>query len=361
MAALERARGLIGDEEAMLALQSAADYADREGDLASAWAARDSLMHRSHATDRVREQLAAFAWLLHSKPREQHGYWGHSLMWTYKWVAVNLANSVDLSREQIDSLIEAMQERYAAEGLGTAPIQAVRLDLAIAMGHAHESEELFSSWKSNQDKAGEDCPACIRATEVEYLLARDNLDEALDRAKPLLERQMRCATVPHTTYARFLLPLIERKDLARAGSMHGRGARLLQGLEGCGSTFALHACYLACGRHWEASFQLLTPRFGTILRSRAANVELLTLLAMELACAAAVSMKVGAAPLSLPAIVPEHPADGIWDLVALGRWAKGRADELAARLDARNGNDSKTATLNRWRSVQSADLVLPLQ
>jgi hypothetical protein len=361
MAALERAEGLPGDEEAMLALQSAANYADREGDAASAWSARDSLMHRSHATDRIREQLAAFAWLLHSKPRQQGVFWGNSLMWTYKWVAVNLADSVDLSREQINALIDAMQERYAAEGLGTAPIQAVRLDLAIAMGDAPRSEALYKAWKQNQDTAGADCPACVRSTEVEYWLACGKLSEALDNAKPLLERQMQCAIVPHTTYARFLLPLAEAGDFAQAGLMHGRGVRLLQGLEGCGSTFATHACYLACAGHWEASFQLLTPRIGTILRAKAANVQMLALLAMELSCAAAVSKKIGATPLALPAVIPERPSDGVWDLVALGRWASTEADTLAARLDARNGNSDKSNTLARWRSLRSADLSLPLR
>jgi len=359
MAALERARGLAMNEEAMLALQSAAELADREGDSASAWTARNALMSRSHATDRIREQLAAFAWLLHSKPRKQREFWGSSLMWTYKWVAVNLADSADLSREQISALIDTMQERYADEGLGTAPIQAVRLELAIAMGHARESRELFKTWKSNQDTAGADCAACVRLTEVEYLLACGLLDEAIERAKPLFERQMRCDVVPHTTYAQFLLPLAEKGDLAQAGLMHGRGTRLLPGLEGCGSTFALHACYLACGGYWEESIRLLTPRIGTILRAKAANVQLLALLAVELACAAAVSKKVGAAPLSLPAVVPERPLDGVWDLVALGQWAKDQADALAVRLDLRNGNNSKTTTLDRWRLLRSTNLILP--
>lgn len=359
MAALERAQGLPGDEEALLALQSAADYADREGDLSTARSARDSLMYRSHATDRIREQLAAFAWLLHTKPRKQQVYWGNSLMWTYKWVAVNLADCADLSREQIAALIDAMQERYAAEGLGTSPIQHVRLQLAIAMGDARESEDLFKTWKSNQDTAGADCPACVLSTEVEYLLACDRLQEALDRAEPLLERRMHCAVVPHTTYAMFLLPLVEAGDLAHAGRLYGRGARLLKGLEGCGSTFATHACYLACGGHWKESLQLLTPRIGTILRAKAAEAQLLALLAIELACAAAISKKVGAAPLSLPAVVPERPADGVWDLPALGKWAQDSADALAAKLDNRNGNTENSKTIDRWRTLQAADLVLP--
>ncbi len=360
IAALERARKVAGDEEAMLALQSAADYADREGDHGSAWVARETLLDRSHATDRVREQLAAFAWMLHSKSRRTPSYWGNPLMWTYKWVAVNLAHSADLTREQIDALIEAMRQRYEAEGLGTAPIQAVQLELAIQMGRAVDSEELFKAWKSNQSTAGADCPACVRLTEVEYLLACGKLTEALEHGQPLLDRKMRCAVVPHTTYAHFLLPLIEAGDLAQAGKMHGRGVRMLRQLEGCGSTFATHACYYACARKWKKSFELLTPRLGTILRAKAANIQLLALLAMELACATAIEHRVGAAPLSLPAVVPERPADGSWDLVELGRWAQDQADTLAKRLDLRNGNDAKSSILERWRTIRSAGLELPL-
>src|SRR5262249_53534932 len=148
--------------------------------------------------------------------RDPERFHEFGLLWNYKWVINSLSDFPQITMRQILDAFADMEKRYTRAGLGLRPLWQQKTDLAMNVGDRPTAQENYCRWSRSRRGIGSDCPACERSFQVRYLLDAGRPRQALKTAEPLLLERMRCAEVPHSTYARVLLPLVRTGEVERA-------------------------------------------------------------------------------------------------------------------------------------------------
>lgn len=163
-------------------------------------------------------------------------YWDkayHELLWVYKWISGNCHEFYQISKEQIDSLLEnygSFCDRFNcnkktyyknicgilfAEGMD-GEVNGVTFEQSYAHLNRMERDELS------------DCRACELDTKIKYVLFyHDDIERALSLARPLLTGAMHCTEVPHITYVNFSHYYLTKGDFTEAENYADRAWRLL--------------------------------------------------------------------------------------------------------------------------------------
>ncbi|MBQ9984524.1 MAG: hypothetical protein IJP29_08035 [Lachnospiraceae bacterium] len=142
---------------------------------------------------------------LHDEYMAEYGenpYTG-SVMWNYKWILGNAMDFYQITEEQFEAFTADFKNRCLQYGfsLRTYYEYCFMFYKFSNWEKADYSYKMFM--KCNRDRLS-DCIACERDVEIDYLLAVGDIEKALLRAKPLLNRNMTCAEVPEITYGKFL-------------------------------------------------------------------------------------------------------------------------------------------------------------
>jgi hypothetical protein len=274
-------------------------------DLEREYQEKKALVKEASFSNKPDVALVAFSWLLAQSDRDPERFPETDLLWSYKWVADNLPAFPQISRAKIDDTFADMERRFQRCGASLRPVHKIRCSAAIAMGDREQARKHFAVWVDARRDWVSDCPACDLDSQVEFLVLEERDEAALERARPIIDGSVRCGGVPHTTLASLLLPLLRLGRFEDAALLHERGDRLIAGSRRWVGPSAEHLLYLVLTRETERAERLLEHRLPWAQESPDLAKKFLFL---------------GAARLLRPEM--DEPA---------------RA--LAARFDARNGND----------------------
>src|SRR5262249_45847056 len=150
------------------------------------------------------------------------------VLWEYKWVVSSLRCFPQIERKKIEDAFDDMTRRYEAVGMGLRPIHKLRCRFAMHRGDREGAQQFQRLWRSAPAGWGSDCPACEQDDQVDYLIFMGKDERALEQARPIVHGSMKCAEVPHVTYAKLLLPLLRLGRLEDAAEYHRRGYRLIR-------------------------------------------------------------------------------------------------------------------------------------
>lgn len=78
--------------------------------------------------------LAAFPWCLAEHDRDPDRFDLKDLLWKYKWVVGNIVEFPHISREQIESMLANMSERFEKAGSTLHAVHQSRQDILADMG-----------------------------------------------------------------------------------------------------------------------------------------------------------------------------------------------------------------------------------
>lgn len=189
--------------------------------------------------------VASFDRLLEKLDRYPESFNQTETMWLYKKVLERLDQFPNMEREEVEERLEDFYKRLAALGMSTRSYHLVKHLMAKRRGDYLQAQINYEDWQEEAPDDHIDCPACDLHHEISYLLVKGRLSKAYEMARPILEGEMTCPSVPHHTVAELLMPLLEAKRYGEAQKLHHRFYLQIQNKQGYLFAVASHIRYLS--------------------------------------------------------------------------------------------------------------------
>jgi hypothetical protein len=351
-----------GDSKIML-LEEAVRLADICGDFSLQYDARDQLITAATFGGAPEKALVAYSWCLAQYDargeREDIDVW--RLLWMYKWILTNITSFPQISKAQIEEMLEDMAARYTRAGYSLRPNYMLRnriykfWDEALAASYFRKAQETY------RDSAS-DCAACELDDAVSFALRQSEDAEALSLAAPIIQGRLRCGSVPKITFANLLLPLVRLGRTEEAVSLHLQGYRLIaRGAKGYISSVADHLTFLAVTENFDRAVRIFEKHLADAasladLASKFDYYEAAWFLLDTLQERGRETLK-----LRLPRTLEVYEESGAYQTAHLAAWFLRQSQTLAARFDARNESDCYTRGLEETAALKQLSLNHPIR
>ncbi|MFJ9103187.1 hypothetical protein ACIRJM_32505 [Streptomyces sp. NPDC102405] len=277
----------------------------------------------------------------------------HLLFWRFKWVGHALRQLPEIPLASLRQWLTEMRDRYEKAGLGLQPYYGQAYQLAAHVGE--DTALAYELWAGRARTRLSDCEACEICERALFHLAAGDDARALRTWEPVLAGKESCQEEPARSLSYALLPLLRTGQADRARELH------LVGHRGCRRNPAMSG---EVGRHLE--FCALTGNEARGLELLAENRNLFDevdspldqldfLTGVEVLLQRVAHLGHGELPAA-------GYAGRTWTVAGLNAEVRGRADDLAARFDARNGTtthtDRRRARLDRAPLLDALELTL---
>lgn len=277
----------------------------------------------------------------------------HLLFWRFKWVGHALRQLPEVPLTGLRQWLTEMRDRYEKADLGLQPYYGQAYQLAAHLGEG--TTLAYELWASRTRTQLSDCEACEICERALYHLMEGDDERALSVWEPVLAGKESCQEEPARSVSYALLPLLRTGRTDRARELH------LAGYRGCRRNPSMSQ---EAGRHLE--FCALTGNEARGLELLAENRimfdevdspldQLGFLTGAEVLLQRVESLGHGELPAA-------GYAGRTWTVADLRAEVRSRADDLAARFDARNGTtahaDRRRARLDRAPLVDALELTL---
>ena len=237
--------------EGVRLIEQAIKAADAENDVEAGYEARDMLMEATYDLGMPKKQLLAFAWMIKQFEAEEIYIDEEDLMWKYKWVALNIIDFPEISKAQIDHLLEDMKQKYLNFQFSLKPYYKIRTMIAMSMGEPEEVTRLRAEWQAAKKDHMNDCIACETNDEVYFQFYHGDHQKAVDKAKALISGKQKCEEVPHLTNGVLALAFWQLGDAAAAAERFQKGYQLTRGKAEFLNANADFVQYLTASAQWQ--------------------------------------------------------------------------------------------------------------
>ncbi|MEY9988622.1 tetratricopeptide (TPR) repeat protein [Streptomyces sp. V4I8] len=277
----------------------------------------------------------------------------HMLFWRFKWVAHALRQLPEIPLAGLRQWLTEMRDRYEKAGLGLQPYYGEAYQLAAHVGE--DTTLAYELWAARTRTRLSDCEACEICRRARHHVTAGDDERALRTWEPVLAGKESCQEEPARSFSYALLPLLRTGQADRARELH------LTGYRGCRRNPSMSG---EVGRHLE--FCALTGNEARGLELLAENRNLfdevdspLDQLDFLTGVEVLLQRVEGLGHGELPAA---GYAGRTWTVAALRAEVRGRADDLAARFDTRNGTtahaDRRRSRLDRAPLLDALELTL---
>ncbi|MGZ0039296.1 hypothetical protein [Paenibacillus ottowii] len=241
---MEQAQDMPGGAAKLAILEEAVRLADSSGLKELAYEIRGEIVDCAIFNGYPLKSLIAFSWQLGQFDQNPEEYDPVELLWNYKWILGKVCSFPNISKTQIEDLVEDMRRRYAEYGYNERPYYYYKFRIAMDMGELDEARRYLDMFRVIEPDSMSDCEACEQSQMVRFYYLTGEDEQALAVAKPILSGRMRCAEVPHVTLSQVLLPLYRQGEVDQAKEQHRKGYRLVRDDRDFLKTIAEHIEYL---------------------------------------------------------------------------------------------------------------------
>jgi len=262
-----------------------------------------------------------------------------SMVWMYKYVLGSVYVFPGIDKQQILSLLADFKERLRAAGGSERAYWFFRDAVAMNLKDIRFLKENVFRWREHPRDEFCHCSACEEDDRIDVFSFLKQYKSAVRAAQFVLSRKMTCAIVPHVTLAKVLYPLTRIGFYEKAHEVHIKGYRMIYDKPGLADWVFDHIRYLADVGNLKKAAALFEKHLKDALNmhgdGNAFKVSLSSWLLME----RLLSKGRKTLRLRLPRQSDLFQPDGIYDVEQLQMHFKKIAEDVAARFDARNGND----------------------
>ncbi|EAF1852413.1 hypothetical protein CIL24_03910 [Listeria monocytogenes] len=222
--------GMEDTPEKIKVLERIITGADAHNDVESGIEARDMLIETCLTVGFPKKQLQAFSWLISKWEDEDNDVYidSEDLLWKYKWISEHVPTFDEVSKAQIDGLLNDMKVKFEQENYSLRPYYKVCTLAAMRMGDVEKAKELYNKWSTTKADYLNDCPACERNDQVNYYCFVQDYEKAKEKAKPIIDGKQRCAEVPHLTNGNMALAYLDLGDAKMAQECFDKGYPLVE-------------------------------------------------------------------------------------------------------------------------------------
>ncbi|WP_431964633.1 tetratricopeptide repeat protein [Actinacidiphila sp. bgisy160] len=287
------------------------------------------------------------------RPGDFDGESAHHLHWIFKWVAGNMLDQPGIPLASIEKWQSEMEHRYRLAGHSERAVRQGEFRIARHLGDTARAEAAHAAWLAADRDAMADCHACELHGQGSWQVDRGRDEQALNTWEPVLAGQYTCAHEPHNVLASSLLPLVRLGRLDEARAHHLRGYRLVRSMESMRGAVAGHVEFCALTGNEARALEILAehPAYFTDTGDPDTLMDHLAVTGILMRRLVAL----GHADRGVPG-----PAGTEWTARTLLAHAAREAAAIAARFDARNGNDAVSRRVNERLAAEPLVERLPL-
>ncbi|MEU6464116.1 hypothetical protein [Streptomyces sp. NPDC046976] len=257
----------------------------------------------------------------------------HTLFWRFKWVAHALLALPEMPLTALRQWLTEMRDRYEKAGHELQPYYGQAYQLAAHVGE--DTDLAYELWAARARTELSDCEACEICARARYHLAAGDDERALRVWEPVLAGRESCQEEPARSISCALLPLLRTGDTDRARALHLTGYRVCRRNSSMAAEIGRHLEFCALTGNEARGLELLAEN-RSLFDDVDSPLDLLGFLTgVEVLLQRVELLGHG-----------ELPAAGYagrgWTVAGLRAEVRARADDLAARFDARNGTTAHT-------------------
>lgn len=220
---LAQAEQLPNGSDKIALLEEAIRIADMQQDREQSYQIRIKLLDTAYYSGRPDKSIASFAWCLAQYDQNPEMYDEHQLMWKYKFIVGEIDSFPQIQKSQITEMLEDLHRRYTSLGYSSRVYYQLMQGIAARSGDFTLEAEAFKKWQEQPRDSMCSCPTCELSRQVNYWLLEGEFSQAYPLAQPILNRELSCGRTLESTYASFLIPLLEEKRYQEAEEFYQRG------------------------------------------------------------------------------------------------------------------------------------------
>lgn len=338
-------------------LEEAVRLADLLVDVPLGFESRTKLIKAATFGGAPEKAMVAFTWCLAQLDREPGRFPERDTLWQYKWVVDHLPSFPQIPRPQIQAALVDLARRFERAGSGMRPIYKLQWLVAGEMGDLDDARAAHDRWVDSPRGDLSDCATCDRNAEVWHLVDSGRDEEALIRARPILDGSARCTVVPQSTLGKVLRSLVRLGRVDEAVTLHLRGYRMISRNRSFLYSATHHLEFLALTDNLAKGLKLFEAHFPWALETFDLSDRFRFSLTSSFLFQRLGESGKGWVRLRLPRSFPEFQEAGRYDVAGLVNWLDSDATGLARRFDERNGNDLYALKIEASRLWH--DLVTP--
>lgn len=238
---------------------------------------------------------------------------------------------------------------------GTSPRRAhqARHQVARHLGDVATARRELELWLAAPRDRTADCAACEQRIIGSWHAEAGDDGRAYEAWRPILDGTLLCGTEPHGTLSGSLIPLIRLGMPDRARANHLRGYRASRRKEPMAANIGAHLEFCALTGNSARGLELLAEHADWLAPERRDQPDADFLAGAEVLLRVLGDVGHDDVPFALP-------GGDLTSVGALQERIGAQLTDLAARFDARNGNDAYSTRLLRRRSRQPFLSSLPL-
>ena len=325
-------------------LEEAIRLADLEQNEETAFEMRILLIQDCIFFGQQLKALTAFSWCI-ARVREDK-FDLDEIIWEYKWICSVCSDFYEISREKCGELLADYKKCLSEAGYGLHSYWTARLNQSLDLNDMEMADEAYKNILSSKRDHMSDCSACVQDTLVHYQVSKNNYDEALRLATPILSGKMKCAEVPHITYSNLLVPALMNGDTEAAASYALKGYKLISRNPEFTGNIGSYLIYWACTdidkalKTYIKHLEWLNLPFTMAIRRKDFSIGAYILFKKLAKDRDTIKML-------LPKNFPLYREDGEYKTADIIAYHFDVATTVAKALDKRNSNDGCTKGFTR--------------
>ncbi|MEN9917889.1 MAG: hypothetical protein RL662_325 [Bacteroidota bacterium] len=204
--------GVLHPEDKINLLKQAIQIADANNDLDWGFDLRLDLIVEEKDTSHCTESFPAFTWLLNTHDANPDLFSEDDFLWQYKWMAGSARRNVDISREQVEAIMDDLKVRMERNGYTLRGYYSVMLYWNLFIGDVEKANEYLILRDQTPRDSMSNCVACELDTKVELELIANQYDKAITTATDLINKKLTCGVMPLVTYCNLTYYLSKGND-----------------------------------------------------------------------------------------------------------------------------------------------------
>jgi hypothetical protein len=332
--------GRLEDGPARLALfEEAVRLADLHADDAASFELRQRMFWSAIVSGQADKMLVAFAWCLAMADRQPERFPERQLFWRYCYSVPGVMRTFpQFGRSQIEGVFDDLYAHLRRSGRGIRAVVGQQALTCLYLGDLDRAADLWERQAREQIDPELHDPMIAQKEVAHYHLIRGDEPAALDGAEPLFAGRVP-GRPPHLMFAHLLPLLVRAGRVAEAVHWHRVGYPVLAAQILALGEIGKHVEFLALTGNLDLGVTLLERHAPWLPVTHEVIDRYNFLLGCRFLLERLREERGPSARLRLPADFPGHRPDGDYVLDAVVAAVDAAACELAARYDARAGND----------------------
>ncbi|MER6812456.1 hypothetical protein ABT299_24590 [Spirillospora sp. NPDC000708] len=279
------------------------------------------------------------------------------LLWQMKAVVSSLTKFPEIPLDRARAVLDDMERRYRAGGHSLQAVYRRRHIVARHLGDP-SADDWFAKWRAAQRDQLSDCEGCDPTGMVAHLADAGRYEEAAEIAAPVLASELSCKEQPQGIQTAMLPVYLRTGRPEAAADAHRRAYRAHRRQVADLGDIADHLEFCVLTGNDARGLEIVQRHLGWLDRAPHAHAEM-----MFAAAAAAVLGRVAAS--GRDAVTVRRPASGgrpaaDVPVAELRAELEGRATDLAARFDARNGTSHQGGKVRALLAAEPVFGFVPL-